>query len=313
MTYSLEIINLVLNDIRNNVKITHISKKYNLSYNTIKNWIFKYNVNLETDQPVVKIQRDKHKILKQDFYKDLLLNFVKDNPIITLKNIYNHFKESISISLIHKILKNNNISRKKVNLRYVYKDINLIEKDRKKYAFSLNQSEFNNFIHLDETSISINKNKIYGYSKKGIEIKKIIKHKHSREHYSCLTAISNNEIVAFQIINGSFNAELYKDFLYQNLDKFKNKVLVQDNARIHHAKIVKSFIEQNQIQFKFLPAYSPEFNPIEMMFNQLKQLLKNKSFLNIKQDIKDSLESINANNLKNYYSHAFKEIFKYKC
>ena len=91
MTYSLEIINLVLNDIKNNIKITHISKKYNLSYNTIKNWIFKYNVNLETDQPVVKIQRDKHKILKQDFYNDLLLNFVKDNPIITLKNIYNHF------------------------------------------------------------------------------------------------------------------------------------------------------------------------------------------------------------------------------
>ena len=74
--------------------------------------------------------------------------------------------------------------------------------------------------------------------KKGQEIKRIIKHKHNKERYSLLLAISKSEIVAYKIYNGSLNAEGYKDFIDTNKEKFINKTIIQDNVRLHHSKIV---------------------------------------------------------------------------
>ena len=59
----------------------------------------------------------------------------------------------------------------------------------------------------------------------------------------------------------SVNKEVYKSFLQENLHQFKNKIVIQDNARCHHAIIVKEFATENGINLKYNPPYSPEFNP----------------------------------------------------
>ncbi|MFV1977531.1 MAG: transposase, partial [Candidatus Scalindua sp.] len=50
--------------------------------------------------------------------------------------------------------------------------------------------------------------------------------------------------------------------------------LVLDNLRVHHAKVVKEWLEDNKnkkkIEVFFLPAYSPEFNPDEYLNCDLK-------------------------------------------
>jgi len=60
------------------------------------------------------------------------------------------------------------------------------------------------------------------------------------------------------------------------LDKAKseNKILlVLDNARYHHAKKLKDYIEsiKDRLELFFLPPYSPEINPIEMLWKKTRR------------------------------------------
>ena len=55
-----------------------------------------------------------------------------------------------------------------------------------------------------------------------------------------------------------------------------NKYLFLDNARIHHACVVKEYIANTTNQLLFNAPYSPEFNPIELVFSKVKNLVKTK-------------------------------------
>jgi len=48
-----------------------------------------------------------------------------------------------------------------------------------------------------------------------------------------------------KLFKGTVNAESYLDFIKENLEYFKKKILLQDNARMHYAKIVSVFAKEN--------------------------------------------------------------------
>jgi transposase len=47
-----------------------------------------------------------------------------------------------------------------------------------------------------------------------------------------------------------------------------------DRHPVHRAKNVQEFLNNNRIKFLYLPAYSPELNPIEEAFSKIKQYIK---------------------------------------
>ena len=52
------------------------------------------------------------------------------------------------------------------------------------------------------------------------------------------------------------------------------QVVVADNLRAHHSPAVRAAIEARGARFLPLPAYSPDFNPIEEAFSKVKQFLR---------------------------------------
>ena len=61
-------------------------------------------------------------------------------------------------------------------------------------------------------------------------------------------------------------------------------ILVVDNAPIHHselARILKQWLSQQGIDVVFTPKYSPDMNPIEGCFSQIKSILRRPSYGNI--------------------------------
>ncbi|MFD0769153.1 IS630 family transposase [Bacillus sp. CGMCC 1.60114] len=79
----------------------------------------------------------------------------------------------------------------------------------------------------------------------------------------------------FCVLSESCDAEAFLDFLKQTLARYADKyiVMVLDNARIHHAKLLRPFLEEHQhrLFLIFLPPYSPERNPIERIWGWLKE------------------------------------------
>jgi len=54
-----------------------------------------------------------------------------------------------------------------------------------------------------------------------------------------------------------------------------------DNVAYHKSKVTKEVLEQNNINLKFQPPYSPDLNPIEPSWNTTKNEIRNQSYTEI--------------------------------
>ena len=162
-----------------------------------------------------------------------------------------------------------------------------------------------NIISIDETSIDTHLCYNYGWSKSGS--KTIIKKTNKKIRYTVISAIGFNKVILNKIIKGSCNGEIFLHFIKELLIYFpknENRKIILDNARIHHYRKLKEYIKKtNNVDFIYNIPYSPESNPIEKVFNEIKQKLKKVKFNNenILREIKKSFNTISGNNITKYY------------
>ena len=87
-----------------------------------------------------------------------------------------------------------------------------------------------------------------------------------------------------------YDAEVFLAFLKKIVAHYPTGkiVMILDNARIHHAKLIQPFLEENcqRIQLVFLPPYSPQLNLIEGFWKWLKEAVINNVFFPNAQKIK---------------------------
>ena len=63
---------------------------------------------------------------------------------------------------------------------------------------------------------------------------------------------------------------------------------------------------------KYIPPYSPEFNPIELIFSKMKTKFRSLDHNNLLRDIETSIKIINQSDLEKCYYHTIKCIKEYK-
>lgn len=73
----------------------------------------------------------------------------------------------------------------------------------------------------------------------------------------------------------AYDAEVFLEFLKNLLSKNTTgkSIVILDNARIHHAKLLQPFLNDNRdrLQLMFLPPYSPNLNLIEGLWKWMKE------------------------------------------
>jgi transposase len=74
-----------------------------------------------------------------------------------------------------------------------------------------------------------------------------------------------------------FDAQTFQDFLSslgRHLRKGRKMIVVADNARWHHAAVLKPWLLKREAWFnlEFLPPYSPQLNPIERVWKLIRCL-----------------------------------------
>jgi transposase len=99
--------------------------------------------------------------------------------------------------------------------------------------------------------------------------------------------------------------QLYLDE-FANQDPLEYKIVVLDNGSFHKAKRLK--IPDN-ISLIFLPPYSPELNPAEKVWWVIKDKMKCKTYLNLKELRKDLMrilkEEINSDAIQQLCSFEY--------
>ena len=107
----------------------------------------------------------------------------------------------------------------------------------------------------DETGLRSDHQRGRGYAPKGRTPTVTISAK--RTSSNMISAINNQGKVRFQIYNGTMNAQLLIGFMKRLIKNAKQKViLILDNLRVHHAKLVKAWLAEHEqaIEVFYLPA-----------------------------------------------------------
>jgi hypothetical protein len=118
--------------------------------------------------------------------------------------------------------------------------------------------------------------------------------------YSLLFGISRNKIVGYEIKEGTFKGIDFNEYM-KKIDKDNGtyKYLL-DNAVIHRTKIISEKIRKKMI---YNVPYSPQFNPIEYVNNELKRQIKI-SKINNRNELNDFMKRfIKENNKKGYIGY----------
>jgi transposase len=91
-----------------------------------------------------------------------------------------------------------------------------------------------------------------------------------------IAGLRHDGIIAPCVFNCAIDGELFRAYVEQQLAPCLNPqdIVIADNLSSHKVAGVREAIEARAASVLFLPAYSPDFNPIEMVFAKLKQLLR---------------------------------------
>jgi transposase len=91
-----------------------------------------------------------------------------------------------------------------------------------------------------------------------------------------------------------YDAAVFLSFLKNVLQIYSQKhiVIILDNAKIHHAKLLTDFLESNKsrLSLLFLPPYSPNLNKIEELWGWLKDSVINNVFFHVKEEIQQAVQ-----------------------
>jgi transposase len=95
------------------------------------------------------------------------------------------------------------------------------------------------------------------------------------QRFGCnmISALTNRGSLAFMVFEGSFNVNVFLKFLKRLLRQAKRKVfLIVDRLRVHRATAVQAWVESQggRIRIDYLPAYSPQLNPDEILNHDVK-------------------------------------------
>lgn len=205
-------------------------------------------------------------------------------------------------------------SKKPIKRAYERKDVNTQKWLNEEYPKIKKQAKKENadIWWADETAcVSIPSN-LKGYAQKGSKIKPILTHPAKKFKINMISAITNTGKTMFSLYDESVNVERFIDFLQKVIDSSKKKVyIIVDNLRVHHAKLVKAWIEEHkeQINIFYLPPYSPEFNPDEYLNQDYKRNANKNNIPFTKTALKRNtlayMESIQNNPQKvaNFFQH----------
>lgn len=149
------------------------------------------------------------------------------------------------------------------------------EEKRRKYAEAIKDIAIEKLVYIDESGIDIGICKDRGWVKKG---EKLIGKKSGKyyQRTNIIAGLVNNKSIAPIVFNGSCDTELFEiwveQFLIQELKP--GQVVIMDNAAFHKSKRTRELIESVGCRLIFLPPYSPDLNPIEKFWANMKRWIK---------------------------------------
>ena len=175
------------------------------------------------------------------------------------------------------------------------------------YWEKIKDIETENLVFLDETAILLGLSRTYARSQRGTRAyqKKAF---YRGAKVTAIGAISMNKVLALMTMNDSMDGQAFAIFIQHFLcpQLWKGAVVVMDNLPAHKLASIKPMIESVGASIICLSPYSPDFNPIELWWSQLKSFLRMfapTTTSTIDQIIAVALNLMNPQHLRNWFAN----------
>lgn len=149
------------------------------------------------------------------------------------------------------------------------------QEKRDKYQEVIKDIPPESLVYIDESGIDMAICKDKGWGKKS---QKLID-KRSGKHYertNIIAGLNMNTAIAPMVFNGTCDTILFENWVEHFLIKElkPGQYVIMDNAAFHKSQKTKDLIESVECKVIFLPPYSPDLNPIEKFWANMKRWIK---------------------------------------
>jgi transposase len=256
--------------------------------------------------------------------KKVLLDYIKKHNTKTQQEMsdYAYEKTGLRISqpTISRFLKSENITRKKVSYQYSEQKPRMekIKKFIKDFKFLYPTYPI---LFLDECSFHLNEAPRRGYSLKG---SRAVSFRPGNKGSNitlilCIQIVKKQGVFVYELIKGGLETQNFNDFLSRlKVPEGKECYLFMDNLPVHRASQscinlnllpIKELLKSKRIIPIYLPAYTPQLNPVELCFNFLRQYIEKhqpRTIEELSYFMAKAMEELNKQDLRKYLKHCLR-------
>lgn len=247
---------------------------------------------------------------KLEAYRDFIVQMVQDHPDWTIRQYREHLLNEkdvyVSVGGMCEFLKKEQLTLKKKTYRSEKVATEEGQQQRVDYRKRVRDIPPKKMIFIDETAFWVGMSRDVARSEKG---KKAfcLRPFYKGRKITLIGAISVEGVVATKSIPGSMKGKDFRDFIEHDLAPKLNPgdVVIMDNLNIHKMKGIQELITARGAKVEYLSPYSPDFNPIEMLWSTVKSIVRmfpTRAIGSLEKLIKLALMLIGTNTFKNWFA-----------
>jgi transposase len=163
-------------------------------------------------------------------------------------------------------------------------------------------------VFLDETGATTAMARRYGRAPRGERVDAAVPHGHWKV-VTLTAAVRLGGVGACLAFDGATNAACFEAYVGECLAPTlkPGDIVVMDNLSCHKSAEVERLVAAAGAEVRYLPAYSPDLNPIEELFSKLKELLRSAAARTVDDLIGamgDGLRSVTPENILGWFGHS---------
>jgi len=126
-------------------------------------------------------------------------------------------------------------------------------------------------IFVDESGMHTSLSPIYGYALKGERLNLPVPRNRGK-NTTLLCSMTIERMGPSLAVEGSTTSRVFETYVEKVLipSLRQGQIVVMDNLGAHRPKRLRELVEQQGCELFYLPAYSPDYNPIEEAFAKIK-------------------------------------------
>lgn len=180
-----------------------------------------------------------------------------------------------------------------------------MRRERQRWRREITEVDPRRLIFLDESGAKTNMTRRRGRAPRG---QRVVEHAPAGHWHTTtmLCALRVDRIDAPLVIDGAMDSVVFRGYVEQALGPTlrPGEVVVMDNLSPHKTKGVQEAIEAAGAMVRYLPPYSPDFNPIESMWSKVKEFLRSRGARTeerLLQGIGDALRSVTKEDCRGFF------------